>query len=216
MLLGRGARHWDEPVGVAGRPVRPRPFLHAMGHRIDDRGVEGLVALDRPAQLPEDRLGEVLALGSLVEHVLAEDVGAGVLEVILGLRNPMAGDFRDGGRSGGHGSPVDASVTDAGRMGYARLMDDGRSGPAELLLCVGGRNRVHAERPTTGFSGFWRRSTGPGCGSVPTRLPICGSFTRTCVPGIPVPKSGSLMRFAIITLDPPQFRDDPRKGPCAT
>jgi len=84
----------------------------------------------------------------------------------------VTGDLRDGGLSGGHGSPVDASVTVAGRVGYARLMDDGRSCRAELLLCVGGRNSVHPARPTTRFSGFWQRSTGLGCGSVPTRLPI--------------------------------------------
>src|SRR5258705_13885563 len=82
------------------------PFLHAMGGCVDDRRVERLVALDRPTELAEDRFGEVLALSPLGEDVLAEDVGAGVLEVVLGLRDPVGGDLRDGIPSGGHGSPV--------------------------------------------------------------------------------------------------------------
>ena len=44
-----------------------------------------------------DRLGEVLALGVLVEDVLAVDVGAGAFEVVLGLGDPVVGDRRDGG-----------------------------------------------------------------------------------------------------------------------
>ena len=73
VLLGGGAGHRHEPVGVVGGAVRHRPFLHAVRDRVDDRRVERLVALDRPPQLLEDRLGEVLALGVLVEDVLAVD-----------------------------------------------------------------------------------------------------------------------------------------------
>ena len=51
VLLGGGAGHRHEPVGVVGGAVRHRPLLHAVGDRVDDRRVERLVALDRPAQL---------------------------------------------------------------------------------------------------------------------------------------------------------------------
>ena len=123
VLLGGGAGHRHEPVGVVGRAVGQRPLLHAVGHRVDDRRVERLVTVDRPAQLPEDRLGEVLALGPLVEHVLAEDVGAGVLEVVLGLGDPVRCDLRDGRVSGGHGSPLGRCMTVVGRDGRARPID---------------------------------------------------------------------------------------------
>ena len=85
VLLGRGAGHRHEPVRVVGRPVGQRPLLHAVGDGVDDGPIERLVPLDRPPQLLEDRLGEVLALGLLVEHVLAVDVGPGLLEVVLRL-----------------------------------------------------------------------------------------------------------------------------------
>jgi hypothetical protein len=45
-------------------------------------------------------------------------------------------------------------VTVAGRLGNARLMDDGRSGLAELLLCVGGCDPVHAARTDDEILGF--------------------------------------------------------------
>ena len=109
VLLGRRAGHRHEPVRVVGRPLGERPLLHAVGYRVDDRRIEGFVALDRPAELLEDRLGEVLALGDLVEHVLAVDVCAGVLEEVLGLRDPVRGDLRDGGLSCGHRSPAGCS-----------------------------------------------------------------------------------------------------------
>jgi hypothetical protein len=67
-----------------------------MRHRVDDGRVERFVPLDRAAQLAEDRLGQVLALGPLVEDVAAIDVGAGVLEIVLGLGDPVRGDLRDG------------------------------------------------------------------------------------------------------------------------
>ena len=51
VLLGRGAGHRHEPVRVVGGAVRHRPLLHAVGDRVDDRRVERLVALDRPAEL---------------------------------------------------------------------------------------------------------------------------------------------------------------------
>ena len=69
--------------------MRQRPLLHAVGDGVDDHRIERLEALDRASKLLEDRLGEVLALGILVEDVLAVDVGAGVLEVVLGLGDPM-------------------------------------------------------------------------------------------------------------------------------
>ncbi len=71
------------------------PLLHAVGDGIDDGSIERLVSLDGPAQLLEDRLGQVLALGLLVEHVLAVDVGPGLLQVILRLRDPVGGDIGD-------------------------------------------------------------------------------------------------------------------------
>ncbi len=91
---------------VVGGAVRQRPLLHAMSERIDDRRVERLVTVDRPAQLAEDRLGQVLALRPLVEDVLAVDVGPGVGEVVLGLGDPVLGDLRDRRMSSSHGSPV--------------------------------------------------------------------------------------------------------------
>ena len=106
VLLGGGAGHRHEPVGVVGGAVGQRPFLHAVGDRVDDGRIERLEAVDRPAQLLEDRLGQVLALGLLAEDVLAVDVGAGVLEVVLGLGDPMLGDLRDGGLSRSHGTPA--------------------------------------------------------------------------------------------------------------
>ena len=105
VLLRRGAGHRHEPVGVVGRAVGERPLLHAVRDGVHDGRIERLVALDRLAELAEDRLGEVVALGALVEDVLAVDVGAGVLEVALRLLDPVTGDLRDGGLSGGHGSP---------------------------------------------------------------------------------------------------------------
>ena len=60
-----------------------------MRHRVDDRRVEGLVALDRPAELLEDRLREVLALGVLAEDVGPVDVGAGVLEIVNTQMNDL-------------------------------------------------------------------------------------------------------------------------------
>ena len=90
MLLGRGAGHRHEPVRVVGGAVRQRPLLHAVRDGVDDRRIERLVPVDGASQLLEDRLGEVLALGVLVEDVLAVDVGAGVLEVVLGLGDAMA------------------------------------------------------------------------------------------------------------------------------
>ena len=79
MLLGGGAGHRHEPVRVVGGAARHRPLLHAVRDRVHDRRIEGLVAVDRPAQLLEDRLGQELALGILVEDVLAVDLLAGVI-----------------------------------------------------------------------------------------------------------------------------------------
>ncbi len=96
VLLGGRAGHRHEPVGVVRGAVRHRPLLHAVRDRVDDRGVEGLDAGDRPAELLEDRLREVVALRGLAEHVLAVDVGAGVLEVVLGGRDAVVRDRLDG------------------------------------------------------------------------------------------------------------------------
>ena len=108
VLLGGRAGHRHEPVGVVGGAVRHRPLLHAVGDRVHDGRVERLVAVDRPAQLLEDRLGQELALGVLVEDVLAVDLLAGELEVVLGGGDLVAGDGGDGGLTCGHGSPVGA------------------------------------------------------------------------------------------------------------
>ncbi len=96
MLLGRGAGHGHEPVGVVGGAVRHRPLLHAVRDRVHDGRVERLVTVDRPPQLPEDGLGEVLALRVLVEHVLAVDGLAGVLQVVLRGSDLVGGDRSDG------------------------------------------------------------------------------------------------------------------------
>ena len=60
VLLGGRAGHRHEPVGVVGRAVGQRPLLHAVGDRVDDRRIERLVALDRPAQLRKIGLARYL------------------------------------------------------------------------------------------------------------------------------------------------------------
>ncbi len=106
VLLGRGAGHGHEPVGVVGGAVRHRPFLHAMGDRIHDGRVEWLVALDGPSQLLRDRLREVVPLGILTEHVLAVDRLTGVLQVVLGGGDLVGGDRGDGRLTSGHVTPA--------------------------------------------------------------------------------------------------------------
>ena len=54
--------------------MRHRPLLHAVRDGVRDDRVEGLEAVDRAPQVLEDRLGEVLALGALVEDVGAVDL----------------------------------------------------------------------------------------------------------------------------------------------
>ena len=54
----------------------------------------------------EDRLGEVLALGGLVEHVLAVDGLAGVLRVVRGGGDLGRCDGRDGRLTSGHVTPA--------------------------------------------------------------------------------------------------------------
>ena len=76
--------------------VRHRPFLHAVGDRIDDRRIERLEPRRGPAQLGEDGLGEILPLGVLAEDVLAVDGRAGLLEVVLRRGDAMVRD-RAGG-----------------------------------------------------------------------------------------------------------------------
>ena len=109
VLLGGRAGHRHEPVRVVRGAVRHRPFLHAVRDRVDDGRVERLVAVDRAPQLAEDRLGEVLLLRILAEHVLAVDRLAGVLQVGLVGCDPVVGDRGDGLVSGAHGSPVGRS-----------------------------------------------------------------------------------------------------------
>ena len=66
-----------------------------MGDRVDDRRVERLVALDRPAQLAEDGLGEVLALGVLVTgSVVIESVFAWPGTGLLAVDAVRARDFQ--------------------------------------------------------------------------------------------------------------------------
>ena len=108
VLLGRGAGHRHEPVGVVRGALGERPLLDRVRDRVDDRGVERLVPVDRLAQLLVDRLGEVLALGDVVEHVAAVDVGPRALQEVLGLCDPVGRDPRNRGLSSGHGSPVTA------------------------------------------------------------------------------------------------------------
>jgi hypothetical protein len=83
-----------------------------VGDRVDDRRVERLVALDRPAEVEIDGLRQVLPLGRIVEDVLAVDVGPGVAEVVLRRCDAVVGDRLDGRVAGGHVSPVDATGHD--------------------------------------------------------------------------------------------------------
>ena len=83
MLLGATAGHGHEPVGVVGGAMCHGPLLDALRDRVGDGRIEGLMALDGAAKLLEDRLGQELALGGLSEDVLAVNVLAGVVEVVL-------------------------------------------------------------------------------------------------------------------------------------
>ena len=66
-----------------------------MGDRIDDAGSKAR-GPDRPLKPIEDRLGEVLPLGDLVEDVLAVDLLARVLGVVLVRGDPVVGDGGNG------------------------------------------------------------------------------------------------------------------------
>ena len=103
VLLGAAAGHRHEPVGVVGGAVRHGPLLDAVGYRVGYGRVEGLEARDGAAEPLEDRLGQVLALDCLMEHVLAVDVFTGVLEVVLGGGNLVARDCLDRLLTSGHG-----------------------------------------------------------------------------------------------------------------
>ena len=92
VLLCRGPGHGHEPVGVVRRAVGQRPLLHGMRDGVDDLRIERLVAVDGAPQLLVDGLGQVLALDDVVEDVLAVDLLAGVLEVILRGANLVVGD----------------------------------------------------------------------------------------------------------------------------
>ena len=138
VLLGGRTGHRHEPVRVVGGAARHRPLLHAVGDRIHDRRVERLVAVDRPAQLLEDRLGQELALGILVEDVLAVDLLAGELEVVLRGGDLVAGDGGDGGLTCGHGSPVGAC---GGRL-RRRLVQS-----AQGMTLRGDRSRLRYQPP---------------------------------------------------------------------
>ena len=116
MLLRGRAGHRHEPVRVVRGALGHRPFLHAVGDRVDDRRIERLMALDRAAQLAEDGLGQVLALGALVEDVLPIDVLARVLEELLRGRDAVTGDRGDGGLTSGHVTPCLDAVVAGGRI----------------------------------------------------------------------------------------------------
>ena len=106
VLLGGGAGHRHEPVRVVGRTVLERPLLDAVRDGVGDDRIERLEAVDGPAQGLEDRLGEVLPLGRLVEHVLAVDGLAGVLREVRGGGDRGCCDGRDGLLTSGHVTPA--------------------------------------------------------------------------------------------------------------
>ena len=102
MFLGGRSGEGHEPVRVVGGTVCEGPLLHSLGHRVGDGVVKRLEPRDCSTQLLEDRLGQVLALGRFAEHVLAVDVLAGVLEVILSGGNLVVRDCLDGRLTSGH------------------------------------------------------------------------------------------------------------------
>ena len=57
MLLGGEAGERLEDVGVVGRAALQRPFLHRLGDRVGERGVERLAVLERRLELLEASLG---------------------------------------------------------------------------------------------------------------------------------------------------------------
>src|SRR3990172_2313985 len=75
----------------------------------------------------EGGLGRVVALGALVEHVLAVDVLAGMLEVLLRAGDPVAGDGSDSGIACAHVTPAGRVWRRGGRWCARRPRD---SGPA--------------------------------------------------------------------------------------
>ncbi len=134
VLLGRGAGHRHEPVGVVGGAVRQRPLLHAVGDRVDDRRVERLVAVDRLAAAcgrsawPGTRAGRPRRRRTGRRCPRRRPRGS------PGSGRPVCvGDRRDGGLSSGHGSPVSVPAlldSRTGRRGsHGRLPSTVRSGP---------------------------------------------------------------------------------------
>ena len=93
------------------RAVGQCPFLHGVRDRVDDLRVERLEAVDRAPQLGVDRLCQVLALDDVAEDVLAVDLLAGVLEVVLRGADAMVGDGADRCLAGGHALPALPSLT---------------------------------------------------------------------------------------------------------
>ena len=108
----------------------------------------------------EDRLGEVLPLGRLVEHVLAVDLLAGVLQVVGGRGDRCGGDGRDGRLTSGHGTPwLRLAVTVAGRprgrAGACRSSSPARdgSGPESLRALDEPREPSMARAVDPGLAG---------------------------------------------------------------
>ncbi len=86
VLLGGHAGQRLEPVREVGGAALHRPFLHGGGDGVGERGLEQRARLERLLELLVDGLGQALALDGGREHVLAEDVGAGLRQVGLAER----------------------------------------------------------------------------------------------------------------------------------
>ncbi len=76
VLLRGGARQRLKPVRVVGRALLQCPLLHRLRHRIGQRGVERLAALQRPLERLVHILRQTLALDDRAEHVGREHLVA--------------------------------------------------------------------------------------------------------------------------------------------
>ena len=118
VLLGGHAGQRLEPVREVRGAALHRPFLHGGGDGVGERGLEQLAGLERLLKLLVHRLRQPLALDGGREHVLAEDVGAGLGQVRLAERAPVGAPL--GGvdvgraRSLGHGFRASSSGTGPG------------------------------------------------------------------------------------------------------
>ena len=93
LLRGRPGERL-EPVRVVRRAVLQRPLLHRLGDHVGERRVEFLAARERRPQLRVDVLRQPLALLGRAEHVLAEDLVAGVGEVVRAQGVAVSGPLR--------------------------------------------------------------------------------------------------------------------------